>query len=177
MKISTNNMEISRVSLIYPFLFLLSSSVCLSDNLETKIVIEGQDVVLECRFPPALASSDATLYWIRSSNNQHDKVAIRDTPYSSGYTVEHQPELGRYNLKIATYDRDNGNFECRKVEFMTGNKLHSSLIILVVLLPPSQPTVAPTKPTVTEGKDLNITCSSIGGSPPPEVLWFKNGDE
>jgi len=31
------------------------------------------------------------------------------------------------------------------------------------------------KSTVTGGKDFNITCSSIGGSPPPEILWFKNG--
>ena len=103
-------MEILRATLIYQFLFLLSSSGCLSDNLETKDVIEGQDVVLECRFSPALASSDATLYWIRSSNNKHNNVAIGDTPYSTGYTVEHQPELGTYDLRIknATYDRDNG---------------------------------------------------------------------
>ena len=91
-------------------------------------MIEGQDVVLECRFSPALASSDATLYWIRSSNNKHNNVAIGDTPYSTGYTVEHQPELGRYDLKIknATYDRDNGNFECRKVEFGTSFTANSS---------------------------------------------------
>ena len=95
------------------------------------------------------------------------------------FRVEHEPELGRYDLRIknATYDRDNGNFECRKVEYGSGNKLHSSMIKLVVLLPPSQPTVAPTKPTVTEGKEFNITCSSIGGSPPPQILWYKNGGE
>jgi len=166
-------------ALSLPALILLFSSGCSGDNLEVKDVIEGQDVVLECRFSPALSSSDATLYWIRSTNNQHDNVAIGDTPYSTGYTVEHEPELGRYDLRIknATYDRDNGNFECRKVEYGTGNKLHSSMIKLVVLLPPSQPTVGPTKPTVTEGKEFNITCSSTGGSPPPEILWYKNGGE
>ena len=30
-----------------------------------KDVLEGEDVVLQCRFSPALADSRATLYWIR----------------------------------------------------------------------------------------------------------------
>ena len=93
------------------------------------------------------------------------------------FRVDHQPQLGRYDLRIrnASYERDNGNFECRKVEFGSGNKLHSSNIQLVVLLPPSPPTLSPTTPTVTEGKEFNLTCSSYGGSPPPEIIWYKDG--
>ena len=93
--------------------------------------------------------------------------------------MDHQPNLGRYDLRIknSTYDRDNGNFECRKVEFGTGKKLHSSVIQLVVLLPPSPPRVEPVHPTVTEGKPFNLTCSSVGGSPPPEIFWYKNGEK
>ena len=85
--------------------------------------------------------------------------------------VERKPELGRYDLRIknASYERDNGNFECRNVEFGTGRKLHSSVIQLVVLLPPSPPTISPLQPTVTEGKQFNLTCASTGGSPPPQV--------
>ena len=95
------------------------------------------------------------------------------------FSVDHQPNLGRYDLRIknSTYDRDNGNFECRKVEFGSGNKLHSSVIQLVVLLPPSPPRVEPLQPTVTEGKPFNLTCSSVGGSPPPEIFWYKNGEK
>ena len=51
-----------------------------------KDVIEGEDVVLQCRFSASLSANDGTLYWIRSSSNQHDNVAIGDTPYSLGYT-------------------------------------------------------------------------------------------
>ena len=29
--------------------------------------------------------------------------------------------------------------------------------------------------TVTEGKAFNLSCSFIGGSLPPEILWYKDG--
>ena len=89
--------------------------------------------------------------------------------------MEHEPELGRYDLHIknATYDRDNGAFACRKVVSGSGIKLHESAIDLVVLLPPSPPTLSPINPTVTEGKTFNLSCASIGGSPPPEILWYR----
>ena len=78
-----------------------------------KDVVEGDDVVLQCRFSPALKDSSATLYWIRwltsfelclnsysdtsvcpshnlvilrNINDQHDNVAIGETPFSTGYT-------------------------------------------------------------------------------------------
>ena len=60
--------------------------LCCQIQDEVKDVVEGEDVVLECRFSPSLSGTDGTLYWIRSSANQHDNVAIGDTPYSTGYT-------------------------------------------------------------------------------------------
>ena len=64
----------------------LFSGLCCQIQDEVKDVVEGEDVVLECRFSPSLSGTDGTLYWIRSSANQHDNVAIGDTPYSTGYT-------------------------------------------------------------------------------------------
>lgn len=160
-------------------IFLLSTGWSTAQPDSVKDVVEGEDVTLQCRFSPNLADSKATLYWYRNINDEHDSVAIGKTHYSTGYTVEHEPSLGRYDLRIrnASYERDNGDFECRMVEFGTGTKLHSSMIQLVVLLPPSQPTVSPTLPTVTEGKAFNLSCSSLGGSPPPKILWYKDGGE
>ena len=85
--------------------------------------------------------------------------------------------MGRYDLKIknASYDRDNGEFECRMTEKGSGNSLHSSKSQLVVLMPPSQPSISPDSMTATEGKATNLTCSSLGGSPPPDIKWYKNG--
>ena len=94
--------------------------------------------------------------------------------YSYYYRVEHKPNEGKYDLKIkkANYDRDNGRFECRMKEGGTGNELHSKSIDLTVLLTPSEPTISPSDPIATEGRQMNLTCQSIGGSPPPEILWY-----
>ena len=55
----------------------------------------------------------------------------------------------------------------------TGRELHSKSVKLTVLLKPSPPTISPSNPTATEGRPLNLTCASIGGSPNPEILWYK----
>ena len=131
----------------------------------------------------AAAGNNATLFLLLFINiivfYELQRKPYIETNFISIFRVDYQPQLGRYDLRIknATYERDNGNFECRKVEFGTGNKLHSSTVQLVVLLPPSPPVLAPVQPTVTEGKEFNLTCSSVGGSPPPEIIWYKDGKE
>ena len=42
-------------------------------------------------------------------------------------------------------------------------------------LEPSAPNIKPANPTATEGRPFNLTCSSIGGSPPPQIKWYKSG--
>ena len=97
--------------------------------------------------------------------------------YYTSYRVEHHPEKGMYDLKIskATYDRDNGQFECRMKEGGSGIELHSKSVELTVLLKPQPPTIAPSDPTATEGRPLNLTCASTGGSPPPQIYWYIEG--
>lgn len=93
-------------------------------------------------------------------------------------SVDHRPAEGIYDLTLtsATYDRDNGRFECRMKEGVTGHVLHSKSVDLTVLLQPSSPVLRPSNPTATEGRFLNLTCSSVGGSPPPNIQWFREGD-
>ena len=95
-------------------------------------------------------------------------------------SVRHRPINGTYDLRItnATYDRDNGQFECRLKEGGTGRVLHSKSIDLTVLLEPSKPIITPSAvTTATERKPLNLTCSSVGGSPPPQIKWYSLGND
>ena len=47
---------------------------------------------------------------------------------------------------------------------------------LTVLLKPSPPQISPSSPVATEGLPVNLTCSSTGGSPPPQIKWYKEGE-
>jgi len=103
-------------------------------------------------------------------------------------------------ISNASYDRDNGQYECRVKRKMSGEVLHSKSLALTVLLEPSRPVISvsflfvndlgrqvhvilslstyfqPSSPVVaTEGRPLNLTCSSSGGSPPPQIYWYREG--
>lgn len=148
-------------------------------NEEGVDVREGKDVTLNCRFNnPELLDSGGRIYWMRQRNGEKDNVAIDKTPFERSYTVNFQPDEGRYDLTIsrATYERDNGMFECRVKAAGTGDDLHSTSVNLTVLIPPGSPTITPQAPVVTEGENVELQCSSRGGSPDPQINWYRKGD-
>ena len=101
-----------------------------------------------------------------------DNAAIEAVSLDASYRVERLPSMGRYDLSIrnTTYDRDNGSFKCMLKEGGTGRTLYTKTVGLTVLLKPSAPRISPSSPIATEGRPTNLTCSSTGGSPPPQVL-------
>eukprot|EP00096_Caligus_rogercresseyi_P007210 TRINITY_DN2500_c0_g1_i2.p1 TRINITY_DN2500_c0_g1~~TRINITY_DN2500_c0_g1_i2.p1 ORF type:complete len:1139 (+),score=219.87 TRINITY_DN2500_c0_g1_i2:255-3671(+) len=147
------------------------------DDIMSIDVTEGQDAVLNCRFLSQFLNNGTSTYWIRKNRNGYDNVAIGQTPYEHQYRVQLSDD-GTYNLRIinATYDRDNGDFECRMKKGGSGKTLHSKSVKLTVLLEPSQPKITLESNSVTEDQPTNLTCSSIGGSPPPTMKWFRKGD-
>ena len=108
------------------------------DQTQTLDVLEGENVLLECKFPEGLFERDReyTHYWIRSNRHGHDNVAIGGLQLENNYALDFHPESGVYHLRIsnATYDRDNGQFECRMKEGKTGKILHTKSFDLTVLL-------------------------------------------
>lgn len=86
--------------------------------------------------------------------------------------MDFQPDRGVYDLRIenASYNRDNGRFECRIKAKGTGADVHQEYINITILTPPQPPMVAPGQISIaTEDKKLDLTCSSIGGSPDPSI--------
>ena len=81
------------------------------------------------------------------------------------------PHNGSYDLHIRniSYERDNGRFSCFIVETGSGEVVHSKVFELTVLLLPEPPIITPMSPIGLEGKELQINCSSKGGSPPPTI--------
>lgn len=79
-------------------------------------------------------------------------------------------------ISNASYERDNGKFECKVKAGGSGTNLHAQKYTLTVLTVPQPPAVAPgTHVTTTEGKRQELTCSSVGGSPDPQVRWYREG--
>ena len=37
---------------------------------------------------------------------------------------------------------------------------------------PGPPVITPRTPVATEGESMNISCSSEGGSPAPDIFWY-----
>uniref|UniRef100_A0A1B6H4Y3 Uncharacterized protein n=3 Tax=Proconiini TaxID=565685 RepID=A0A1B6H4Y3_9HEMI len=153
----------------------LSSALVTCRSHDTR---EGEDVNLECRFPPHLATQQATFYWLRTNKRGHDNVAISTAALDPNYRVDLRPDQGRYDLLIsnASFDRDNGQFECRLKVVGSGKDLHSQSFTVTVLTAPSAPSVSPgLNPTATEDKPFQLSCSSSGGSPDPTVRWYREG--
>lgn len=88
------------------------------------------------------------------------------------YRVIYKPQDGRFDLMVSnvSYERDNGRFECRIKAGGTGRNLHAQGHALTVLTQPRAPVVMPGAHALAhEGKELNLTCSSSGGSPEPII--------
>ncbi|XP_077647244.1 junctional adhesion molecule A isoform X2 [Urocitellus parryii] len=69
--------------------------------------------------------------------------------------------------------KDNGMYTCMVSE-EGGNNYGEASIQLIVIVPPSKPTVnIPSSATI--GNRAVLTCSEQDGSPPSEYIWFKDG--
>lgn len=89
------------------------------------------------------------------------------------YRLDFRPERGVYDLRITnvSYGRDNGRFQCGIKAVGTGADVHQEYFNLTVLTPPQPPLVLPDVITqATEDQPINLTCSSTGGSPDPQIM-------
>lgn len=134
---------------------------------------EGSTVLLQCRFPPV--RENATCFWLTHTNNVHDNAAIDDKSLSPNYRVDMNLIEGRYDLEIrdVSYERNNGKYECRVKVSGSGVNLYHKNVTLTVLRPPGLPTITPSSPLATEGKRIELQCNTYGGSPEPEIKWYR----
>ncbi|XP_023031225.1 hemicentin-1 isoform X2 [Drosophila willistoni] len=170
-------METIKLLIIGPVILGLLSVIQADDSLDTR---EGVDLVLKCRFTEHYDSSDFTFYWARWTccPTLFENVAIGDVQLNSNYRLDFRPGRGIYDLQIknTSYNRDNGRFECRIKAKGTGADVHQEFYNLTVLTAPHPPMVTPGNIAVaTEEKPLELTCSSIGGSPDPMITWYREG--
>lgn len=141
-------------------------------------VTEGQNKMLECRFDPQFASRNTVYYWIRSNKEEQDNVAIADQSLDNHYRVELDTNEGKYRLFISntSYANDNAKFQCKVKETGTGMGFHVQIFKLIVLINPGPPVIKSSLAIATEGQQFQLTCSSVGGSPDPDIKWYRDGE-
>lgn len=159
------------------FSIAILPSQCQSDLIDV-YVTEGQNKMLECRFNPQFATRNTVYYWTRSNKNEQDNVAIGDQSLDNHYKVELDTNDGKYRLFISntSYVNDNGKFQCKVKETGTGMGFHVQVFRLIVLSIPGPPMIRSSLAIATEGQQFQLTCSSVGGSPDPDIKWYREGD-
>ncbi|XP_067623295.1 neural cell adhesion molecule 1 [Eurosta solidaginis] len=155
----------------------LPYAIYADESLDTR---EGVDLVLKCRFTEHYDSKDFSFYWARWNccPMRFENVAIGDVQLNTNYRMDFRPGRGIYDLQIknTSYNRDNGRFECRIKAKGTGADVHQEFYNLTVLTPPHPPMISPGNIAIaTEDKPLELTCSSVGGSPDPMITWYREG--
>ena len=77
---------------------------------------------------------------------------------------------------------DSGHFKCRVDYFYQQTTFQ--LIDLIVILPPQKPKIfldnqlsVINRLVAKENQSLSLNCESVGGSPQPELTWWKDGRE
>jgi len=165
---------------------LLIGQVIGGQSFKSNIVqidaLEGETIRLPCKFnllnSELIDQHDSPVYfWMRKTHNNTDNVSIKQTALDPGYKLDINPQEGKYDLIInsASYYRDNGHFECRVKKSGTGEDIKSTYYQLTILSAPNPPTIQPQFPIAHENQEFELTCYSTGGSPSPEIEWFRNG--
>ncbi|XP_015989522.2 junctional adhesion molecule A isoform X2 [Rousettus aegyptiacus] len=98
--------------------------------------------------------------------------------YNSKITASYEDRVTFSNTGITFHSvtrRDTGMYTCM-VSDDGGNNYGEVSVQLIVLVPPSKPTVSvPSSATI--GTRAVLTCSESDGSPPSEYYWLKDGTQ
>ncbi|XP_028966735.1 hemicentin-1 [Galendromus occidentalis] len=138
---------------------------------------EGDTLMLTC--PLLNTPSNSVLYWnfSPSGDAKPDVVAIGQSSLKPSYTVNLIGDNYTLEIDSARYERDNGIFHCQAKQEKTGKQYFTKEHQVTILMAPGDPKITPTQPFAEEGKPYNLTCSSTGGSPDPDISWIRNGQE
>ena len=104
----------------------------------------------------------------------------RDPDAQISFRSEFEPHPSTSVLMIKkTQLEDSGLYKCRVDYFLEQTTFQ--LMNLVVIVPPQKPKIyldnglsVMDRLVVKENQSLSLTCESVGGSPLPELTWWKD---
>lgn len=165
------------------FMGVLSTAASIRVNIRKDVYehLEGDQVVLPCRFKTTRPPGVVIVSW-SSSGGQGGQTLMAThyhpmgvTDVKSGYvdrlSLDVNVTAGRADLKLSSVSHgDQRRYECRVMIPGDEEGRPADTTRLVVYEPPSTP-VCTVQGTPEVGLDVNLTCVSEGGSPPPLYRW------
>jgi len=125
-------------------------------------------------------TSDTPFYTYDAVNPKSPPLHWRDPDAQISFRSEFEPHPSTSVLIIKkTQLEDSGRYKCRVDYFLEQTTFQ--LMDLVVILPPQKPKIyldnglsVAERLVVKENQSLSLTCESVGGSPLPELTWWKD---
>lgn len=164
----------------------------MKDTVHVVTVIAGETAQLPCDIKKNIEEdrmklvlwfrnvSDTPFYTFDAVNPKILPLHWRDPDAQISFRSEFEPHPSRSVLIIKkTHLEDSGRYKCRVDYFFEQTTFQ--LIDLVVILPPQKPKIyldnglsVMNRLVVKENQSLSLTCESVGGSPLPELTWWKD---
>lgn len=143
----------------------------------------GDNIILPCSFTPARARPQIVIItWSVKAEQADTKESLILTYYSSGITdiksvyegrvtVDVDIPSGKADLKMSSITlADDKIYECRVLIPGDDEGKPADTARLVVLVAPSKP-ICSIQGKTEYGQNINLTCVSEEGSPPPTYKW------
>ncbi|XP_068926591.1 junctional adhesion molecule A [Petaurus breviceps papuanus] len=157
-------------------LFLTAATLCCSavgavtvyTSQQQVKVDENQPATLTCHYA-GFSSPRVEWKFVRGSTTS---LVCYDSKITASY--EGRVVFSQSGISFRSVTRkDTGMYTCMVTE-NGGTEYGEITVELLVLVPPSKPTVSvPSSATI--GNRVVLTCSEEDGSPPPQYEWFKDG--
>ncbi|XP_023270348.1 cell surface A33 antigen-like [Seriola lalandi dorsalis] len=185
-KINVSAMK-GKISSLTLLCLVLSGVGALNVNipLETYEHARGDNITLPCSFKPSKPLTPEKLViisWSAEAEKANAKETLILTHYSTGTTdikslyegrvsVDIDIPSGKADLKLSSITlADNKVFECRVQIPKDDEGKPADTARLVVLVAPSTP-ICKIQGKTEYGQNINLTCLSEEGSPPPTYKW------
>ncbi|XP_056871409.1 cell surface A33 antigen-like [Takifugu flavidus] len=143
----------------------------------------GDNITLPCNFKPSIKPSLIIITWSAEAEaagaeenlilTHYSSTAVTDIspPYEGRASLDVDVDQGKANLKLSSIKmEDNKVFECRVQIPRDDEGKPVDTAKLVVLVAPSVPICA-IEGKAQYGQNINLTCKSEEGSPPPTYKW------
>ncbi|XP_078538000.1 cell adhesion molecule 1 isoform X6 [Lissotriton helveticus] len=155
-------------------LLLLCAAAVLSQGepslmMDNVSVVEGEVATISCR----VINNDGSVIQLLNPNRQtiyfRDYRPLKDNRFQLVNFSSSELRVSLSNVSL----NDEGNYFC---QLYTDPPLEE-IITVTVLVPPQTLVINTQKDTATEGEEIELNCTAMGGKPAADIRWLKGNKE